>query len=99
MGRVWSIGGCGVPKSRGDGDAERDCDRDVSSFMRLMLRTWRNCSVISVASLSVSMGALCAREALYESMVNGIELQSQCVECGREDLEDGSWARGRFGVV
>ena len=49
-------GGWGVPKSRGAGDDERDCEvRDVRSFMRLVLRTWRNCSVISAANLSVSI--------------------------------------------
>lgn len=33
-------GGWGVPKSLGAGDEERDCDdRDVSSFMRFVLRT------------------------------------------------------------
>ena len=52
---VWTGGGCGVPKSRGAGDEDRDvADRDVRSFMRFVLRTWRKRSVISAASWSTS---------------------------------------------
>ena len=58
-------GGWGDPKSRGAGDEERDCEvRDVRSFIRLVLRTWRNCSVISAANLSVSIFWCAERWAL-----------------------------------
>jgi hypothetical protein len=82
-------GGCGVPKSRGAGDDDRECtDREVSSFMRLVLRTWRKRSVISEASRSASTSAECARWAAWCSMV---EMRT-AVAKGMSSMElGGSW--------
>ena len=66
VGGALDDGGCGVPKSRGAGDADRDCDRDVISLRRFVLRTLRKRSVSSVAILSVSIGAEGARAAPCE---------------------------------
>lgn len=58
-GADWEGGGCGVPKSLGAGDADRECtERDVSSFMRFVLSTWRKRSVRSAASWLASWLAL-----------------------------------------
>jgi hypothetical protein len=79
-GAFWEDGGCGVPKSRGAGDEDRDCtDRDVSSFIRFVLKTCRKRSVISWASWSVSTLASAARWAACECSISGIANCSRSV--------------------
>ena len=94
-GALWSCGGCGVPKSRGAGDEDLECtDRDVSSFMRFVLRTWRKRSVISWASLSTSaasaLEAACDRS--MASVPNGGR-DGLVVVCSRWELwvEETRW--------
>ena len=83
-------GGWGVPKSIGAGDVDRECtERDVSSFMRLVLRTWRKRSVRSAARWLASLpGALgpCEWSMAVRDARSSCE-DGACVG----NVEDGGW--------